>query len=102
MDTNRIAITSSYYNCPPVDALLKTCVVVFTTNEYAILNYKHRNIRSIKDYNPDEFLGYEIIDFSIVRKLFLDWAKNKATDDQLNSWLSYFGVETPDEIRRKI
>lgn len=102
MDTNRIAITSSYFNCPIVDRLLKSCVVVFTTNEYAILNYNHKNIRHIRDYNPDEFLGYEIIDFQTVRTLFLNWVKNTATNEELNNWCSYFGVTSPEEIRRKI
>lgn len=98
----KIALSASFFNCPPVAALLHTCDIVYTTNDYALENFTHRDIRPMTAKppgNPPE--GIEVVDFPDLFKVFYAWVRDVATDEELAEWTDYFQENDPAEMRKK-
>ena len=99
----KIALTASYFNCPPVAELLQSCDIVYTTNDYALVNFTHKNMRTMKRWEDERFQftndEIEFIKFGDVRLIFNDWVANKATDDDLIAWSNYFNTHDAEKMR---
>ena len=109
----KIALSASYYNCPPVAELLNSCDIVYTTNDYALENFAHKDIRAMKQWDGSrqqeiqgerfEYMRLDptIITFSDLIKIFHNWVANIATDEDLIHWSQYFCTMDADKMRRK-
>mgnify|MGYP000852430167 FL=1 len=98
----KIALSASFFTCPPVAALLHTCNIVYTTNDHALENFGHKDIRPMAAKppgNPPE--GIEIVDFPDLFRIFNAWVHDVATDEELAEWASYFQTKDPAEMRKK-
>lgn len=98
----KVAISASYFNCPPVAELLKTCDVIYTTNPHAHKTFDHPNIVLCERgpiFAPED--ANDVITFSHLFDLFNSWVANEATDKELEEWLTYFGVNSAGELREK-
>ena len=102
MKRKRVALSASYYNCPPVAELLLSCETVHTTNKYVLANFKHPNIIPF-DHRATMALveNCEVIEFSELFQLFNNWVAFEATNKELEDWYVYFGSTDCDVIRTK-
>jgi hypothetical protein len=97
----RVAWSASYFNCPPVAALLHSCDIVYTTNDYALANFAHKDIRAMSTRPPGSPPSdVEVIHFTDLFRLFNAWAAN-ATTGELDHWHEYFKTTDADEIRKR-
>lgn len=108
----KIALSASYFNCPPVAELLHSCDIVYTTNDYALKNFAHKDIRAMKQWEGSrkqeiqgerfEFMQLDpvIITSSELIKIFHNWVANTATDIDLIYWSQYFGTMDANKMRR--
>lgn len=94
-----IALSASFFNCPPCAEILSRCDVVFSSNPYALENFQHNNKRPISEYNPEEFTNATRFEFPALRRVFSLWCAFTATDSELVEWFQYFGATVPDAIR---
>lgn len=99
----KIALSASYFNCPPVAALLHACDIVYTTNDYALSNFPHKDIREMSK-KPDGFppSDVETVTFSDLIRIFNTWVYEIATDEELTEWADYFKTKDPAKMREKV
>ena len=96
----KIATSASFYNCPAVQDILMSCDVVYTSNDYALANFNHPNIKHI-GFKPEEFgPDDEVVTYSDLHFAFYKWVANTATDNELYEWSSYFA--SPPEKTKHI
>lgn len=99
----KIALSASFFTCPPVAAKLLACDIVYTTNDNALKNFAHKDIRPMTAKppgNPPE--GIEVIDFVDLVRIFNAWVYDVATDEELVEWADYFKETDPAEMRKKV
>ena len=108
--SRKIAFSASYFNCPPVLAILQSCDVVYTTNKYAVdvlksngmdivlMNVDKSAAEFIRDFPRGDYDTF--VEYPELYKTFHDWVHNDATDEQLEEWTKYFGVQSVAEIVR--
>ncbi len=96
----KIATSASFFTCPAVDVILHSCDIVYTSNSYAIANFKHPSVQHISKYVAGENEGCEIITFSDLFEAFNEWCAHTATDSELTYWYDYWKLP-PTKIRER-
>lgn len=94
----KIATSASFFSCPPINAILQTCEIVYTSNWYALTNFKHPNVQEISKYVAGE--DCEVVTFSDLFQLFNEWCAYTATDEELLYWRYYWKC-VPTKIRER-